>query len=605
VSLFFKKGDPTLVSNYRPISSMNTDCKMYTNLVNARLAPWAMAKIHEDQKGFVPGRLMKEHTRLASEVAHLSDASNSPGYIVSLDQAKAYDRVDQAWLLKVLCALRVPGELVALIGDITSRSRSRVRINSGYSGWFTLRRGVRQGDPLSCLLFNFSLEPLAMRLWRVVKGISLYGLPPVKVMLYADDINLFLSSKDSVDDVNRCLVGTSYAIGSKFNLGKTDVKPVGPPDFREKCFVDQSMSGSTLPGAYILPPGGPLRVLGVWVDSLDHASHRWAQIDTHIGRIIRQWNAIGASVLNRAALAKALMLSRCHFLLDGNGIPGRFLDRISNKIQRFVRGGFSDMAYRTLETPLAEGGLNCPSLRSRKKACDLKFLSELITGPQMVPWKQWTWKDIKLASFTSASSSTSGLNPFLQKAHVKPSLLQDRVKQAFVTAQQVGLDLACMAPSLAARCKAPAAFHPAIPANAFVMKKMPILRGLGVRHMGDVFSPPATITRHKEGLQVLRMVQEKMSSSAWSPAREHYLFPPDESVLIWPAMNGPLGCVRMFTSSSLLTTAVQVRVATRARARILGRCLRPAAVLASRANRGTCWRLPRCRQFGLILTEVK
>ena len=34
VSLFFKKGDPTLVSNYRPISSMNTDCKMYTNLIN-------------------------------------------------------------------------------------------------------------------------------------------------------------------------------------------------------------------------------------------------------------------------------------------------------------------------------------------------------------------------------------------------------------------------------------------------------------------------------------------------------------------------------------------------------------------------------------------
>ena len=62
VSLFYKKGDPTLVSNYRPISSMNTDCKMYTNLVNARLAPWAVNKIHVDQKGFVPGWLMSDHT---------------------------------------------------------------------------------------------------------------------------------------------------------------------------------------------------------------------------------------------------------------------------------------------------------------------------------------------------------------------------------------------------------------------------------------------------------------------------------------------------------------------------------------------------------------
>ena len=99
LSLFFKKGDPTLVANYRPISSMNTDCKMYTNLINARLAPWAMTKLHPDQKGFVPLRYITEHTRLCSEVTHLCNKTGSPGYIVSLDQAKAYDRVDSALLI--------------------------------------------------------------------------------------------------------------------------------------------------------------------------------------------------------------------------------------------------------------------------------------------------------------------------------------------------------------------------------------------------------------------------------------------------------------------------------------------------------------------------
>ncbi len=76
LSLFFKKGDPTLVSNYRPISSMNTDCKMYTNLVNGRISPWAVSKIHHNQAGFVPGQLITDHTRLASEVAHLSNSTN-------------------------------------------------------------------------------------------------------------------------------------------------------------------------------------------------------------------------------------------------------------------------------------------------------------------------------------------------------------------------------------------------------------------------------------------------------------------------------------------------------------------------------------------------
>jgi len=164
ISLFYKKGDPTLVSNYRPISSMNTDCKMYTNLLNRRLAPWAVAKLHPDQKGFVPGRLMHEHTRLASKVAHLCDATGTPGFIVGLDQAKAYNRVDQYWLLSVLVAFGLPGDLVVLISDLTNNCRSQVRINSGYSPYFTLKRGVCQGDPLSCLLFNFSIEPLAIKL---------------------------------------------------------------------------------------------------------------------------------------------------------------------------------------------------------------------------------------------------------------------------------------------------------------------------------------------------------------------------------------------------------------------------------------------------------
>ena len=126
LSLFFKKGDPTLVTNYRPISSMNTDCKLYTNLINPCLAPWAVSKIHTDQKGFVPGRLITEHTRLAVEVAHLSNSVGSNGYIVSLDQAKAYDHTDLSWLLRVLRAMGVSADLVSMIVDTVHDCHTRV-----------------------------------------------------------------------------------------------------------------------------------------------------------------------------------------------------------------------------------------------------------------------------------------------------------------------------------------------------------------------------------------------------------------------------------------------------------------------------------------------
>ena len=547
ISLFYKKGDPTLVSNYRPISSMNTDCKMYTNLINSRLAPWAVAKLHPDQKGFVPGRLMNEHTRLASEVAHLCDATGTPGFIVGLDQAKAYDRVDQPWLLQVLVASGLPPDLILLISDLTNNCKSRVRINSGYSPYFTLKRGVRQGDPLSCLLFNFSIEPLAIRLRQVVKGLAVPGLKPVKVMLYADDVNLFLGQEDSVREVSDCLASVSRTIGSRFNMDKTDVKPVGPHDFQLVCYAQQTMGGQSIPGAHILPPADPLRILGVWIGSRDYASDRWSQIDKHVKKIISQWRAIGASARNRSLLAKALMLSRCHFLMDGNGIPPGMLNKIGNKIMNFVRGKFSAMAYKTLEAPLAEGGLNTPSLATRKMATDLKFLSDLVTGDQTVPWKQWTWMDLKMASTSSRAGTYGGLNPFLQQAHTMPSLLQSRVSQAFLTARKFGLDMVCAAPSIAARMGVPVLNHPALPRpGSQRFKKLLGLRDNGVREVVHLYAPPPL---RGTGLKktVLAM-KELVHESSWSPLRNLGSLGTHESVNIWPNMDGPLGCVRIFTA---------------------------------------------------------
>ena len=463
VSLFYKKGDPTLVSNYRLILLMNMDCKMYTNLVNARLAPWAVSKIHEDQKGFMPDRLMSDHTRLAQSVAHMCGSTGTPGYLVSLDQAKVYDRVNQAWLIRVMEAMGLPRCLISLVRDILPGCRSRVRINSGYSNWFKLRRGVRQGDPLSCLLFNFSIEPLAMHLRRTVKGISIGSLAPAKVMLYADDVNLFLSSSDDIPLVSSCLSDTSFAIGSKFNMDKTDVKPLGPMAFTQACFNDQSMNGTLLPGAYVLPPADPLRVLGVWVAATDLAAPRWAQIHKHNTRLIKQWRAIGASVQNRALLAKALLQSRCYHLLDGNGIHPSTLRKMSQQIQNFVRGPFSVMPFSVLEAPLEEGGLGCPSLAHRKEAYDLRFLSQLISGPQRPLWKVWTWAGLQAATSTNNKANIVGLNPFLQRAYTRPMVLEARLQQAFLTAKKYGLDLRCQAPPLAVRRAMPAFYHLATP----------------------------------------------------------------------------------------------------------------------------------------------
>ena len=447
LSLFFKKGDPTLVANYHPISSMNTDCKMYTNLINARLAPWAMHKLHTDQKGFVPLRYITEHTCLCSEVAHLCNKTGTPGYIVSLDQAKAYDRVDSSLLLHTMGAMGLPNDLLSMIGDVLTNCHTRVRINGSYSRFFSLRCGVRQGDPLSCLLYDFSIKPMGMRLRHAISGITLLGLPPVKLIQYADDMNLFLSSMEDLPLIRHTMDDTSFALGSLFNLNKTDILIVGPPEHHNISHQDIT---DCFTGGFLIPPGLPLCVLGTWVGSPDNALDCWEQIYSHIKKIIRQWNAIGASLLNRPLLAKALLLSRCYYLLDCNGIPNKILNKINNAICHFVRGSYSHLPYSFLSAPLSLGGLNCPSLKEQKLAYDAKFLGDLISSPFDTSWKLWTMADLSNASSKPGKKPGININPLLQCSIVKLSDLELRVRHAYVSCRMLRYDISCAFPSMAA-----------------------------------------------------------------------------------------------------------------------------------------------------------
>jgi len=288
-------------------------------------------------------------------------------------------------------------------------------------------------------------------------------------MMYADDTNLFLSTtKDNIKDIADCLEATSYAIGCKFNLDKTDILPVGSD--RHKAAAKRN--GVALPGAYVLAPDSPLRILGVWIGCRKQAGPRWAQILTHTRKLIGQWNAIGASVQNRVLIAKLLMQSRCYYLLDGNGIPPVTLTKLSNLINRFVRGRYSLLPYRMMASPLAEGGLNFPSLVHWKAAYDLKFLGDLTQGDQSVPWKVWTHADLRQAS--TATQSTKPMNPcryptswawhrnldpILQCAHTKYGDLEPRVQHAITAARRARMNIQSSAPSTQARSSALAKYH--------------------------------------------------------------------------------------------------------------------------------------------------
>ena len=179
---------------------------------------------------------------------------------------------------------------------------------------------------------------------------------------------------------------------------------------------------------------------------------------------MQQWNSIGASIINRVLLAKALLLSRCYYLLDGNSIPPVMLRKINNIIQRFVRGTYSSVPYHILEPPLRDGGLNCPSLKSRVLAYDAKFFSDLISGDRHTAWKVWTMADLDQASVFNSSSKKKAfpgrMNPLLQSCHCRYTMLEPRVRDAWRSLRSLHYDVRCSFPSEQAVLDMPSVLHP-------------------------------------------------------------------------------------------------------------------------------------------------
>lgn len=115
--------------------------------------------------------------------------------ILSLDAEKAFDNVKLSWLFTVLNHMGYTGEMLHLLRAMYSAPRAMINTLGSLSAPFTLLKGMRQGCPLSPLLFNFALEPPSRALIesRDLTGVEI-GKENLKATMFADDILLFLSN---------------------------------------------------------------------------------------------------------------------------------------------------------------------------------------------------------------------------------------------------------------------------------------------------------------------------------------------------------------------------------------------------------------------------
>ena len=152
----YKKSDRAEIANYRPITVLNTDYKIFTRVLATRLTSVAPEIIHQDQAGFMKGQKIEDQTELIKLMISACEVDELNGAIVSLDQEKAYDKISHDFLFRSLNKFGFPQHLIKTVQSLYRDAHTVVIINGEVSSPFRITRGVCQGDPLSCLLFNIA-----------------------------------------------------------------------------------------------------------------------------------------------------------------------------------------------------------------------------------------------------------------------------------------------------------------------------------------------------------------------------------------------------------------------------------------------------------------
>ena len=218
---FKKNGEIYLLKNFRPISLLNVDVKILCKVLAERLKVVLPEIIHPSQTA-VYGRKIDQTIHMIRDLIDLANKEDIPAAFLFLDQEKAFDRVDHGFLYKTMKAFGIGDTFIHWIERIYTNARTVININGFLTKPIALKRGVRQGCPLSALLYVLVIEILAIQL-RVNPNIVGFNIEGEKIISahYMDDATIIIKQNRCFKEVIKELTEYEEASGSKVNYNKT------------------------------------------------------------------------------------------------------------------------------------------------------------------------------------------------------------------------------------------------------------------------------------------------------------------------------------------------------------------------------------------------
>jgi hypothetical protein len=296
-------------------------------------------------------------------------------------------------------------------------------INGVKSERYTVKRGVRQGDPLSCLLFDLAIEPLACMLRSShLQGIKIEGCDErVLASLFADDTSVILGEGDKYEDLISILLVWTKASKGRFNIPKTVIIPIGPVEYRQRVITERKLldDHDEIPeDIHIAPDGEPVRLLGAWLGNKVNNADPWGPVLEKVEKHLNRWEKGHPTMEGRRLIIQMIVAGMTQYLTKVQGMPEDIEKELAKRIQSYVWDGRKPTINATvMGGPLTKGGKKILDIKARNDAIQLTWLQTYLSPRDTRPKWAYVADEIIRRNIPKAKAnldSKAAVNCFLQ-----------------------------------------------------------------------------------------------------------------------------------------------------------------------------------------------
>ncbi len=346
----------------------NYDYKIICFVLSNRLQKVLHKIIHEDQTGYIKGRYIGSNARLLNDYFEHCESYNIPGILLYLDFEKAFDSIEWNFMITVLEKFNSGQGFIKWVKILYNMPVIAIKNNGWISADISLSKGVRQGCPLSALLFVLAVEVMAIQI-RSNNDITGFKCQEqhIKSSMYADDTTLLLSNLKSLEKAVETVENFSRVAGPRLNVEKTDGILLGP------------LKNTLTEHNGIKFTNNSVRCLGIYMGHNKAENHQknWHDKIDKIKMIIERWKHRNLTFFGKTLIIKSLAISKLIHTMSILITPDEILKEVEKIIFNFLWDSHDRIKRKTLIGTKQCGGIQMLDIYCKDKSLKAGWIKRI------------------------------------------------------------------------------------------------------------------------------------------------------------------------------------------------------------------------------------